>query len=535
MTAVRTTRDRRPADHRLAPPGPGRPRALPGGAVDPSGPRTAARDALRVAVVVVALSLTAAVLGALAPPPASAAFAAPSWLCRPDTSDVCDEPLDTTVVEAGRVNRVVPGGPAPDAPVDCFYVYPTTSNDLGPAASGNADPEIVGMGRLQAQRFAQECRVYAPLYRQLTVPALFLGSSTTEVRERAYADVLAAWRAYLARDNRGRGVVLIGHSQGTGVLRRLIREEIDPDPAARARLVSALLLGGNVLVRKGADRGGDFRDVPLCRADGQFGCVIAWSAFGQDPPPAARFGRPPVGVDRLTGQAAPTDVEVACTNPASLADNRESELESLYPTTPFPAGLLGVGAIAAGLPAGAASTPWVRTADRYTGRCERVKGAHVLYVRQRPGARTIIPVPDDGWGLHLVDVNIALGDLQRVVAAQSAAWVAARDAGPAATPAAVRPRVALAVSHRTTRGADRRRCVASTVVVRVAGADRRRARRVDFRLRARTVLRDRRAPFVFRVGRARLRAGANRIDALVTLQDGRRRRVATTVRGCATG
>lgn len=522
MTTVTPTPLSRPARDCCATP-PARP-----------GDRSAGGEALRRAAFALALLLAAALLATLAPPPASAAFSPPSWLCRPDRSDVCDEPLDTTVVEAGRENRVVPGGPARDAPVDCFYVYPTTSNDLGPAASGNADPEIVGMGRLQAQRFAQGCQMFAPLYRQVTVPALFLGSGTADVRERAYADVLAAWRSYLARDNGGRGVVLIGHSQGTGVLRRLIREEIDPDPAARARLVSALLLGGNVLVRKGSDRGGDFRDVPLCRADGQFGCVVAWSAFGQDPPPAARFGRPPVGVDRLTGQAAPADVEVACTNPASLAENRESELESLYPTTPFPVGLLGVGAIAAGLPAGAASTPWVRTADRYTGRCERVKGAHVLYVRQRPGARTILPVPDDGWGLHLVDVNIALGDLQRVVAAQSRAWVAARSA-PAATPSAGRARVALSVRHRTTRGADRRRCVTSTVVVRVAGADRARVRRADFRLRGRTVLRDRRAPFVARIGRARLRAGANRIDALVVLDDGRRRRAAVTVRGCATG
>ena len=38
-----------------------------------------------------------------------------------------------------------------------------------------------------------------------------------------YADVLDAWREYLARDNRGRGVVLLGHSQGTRMLRQLLR------------------------------------------------------------------------------------------------------------------------------------------------------------------------------------------------------------------------------------------------------------------------------------------------------------------------
>lgn len=491
---------------------------------------------MRRSSFLLALLAAAFLLVSLAPPPpASAAFTAPSWLCRPDRpDDVCHEALDTTVDEAGEASRVVPGGPAKDAPVDCFYVYPTTSNELGPAATGNPEPEILGMARLQAQRFSQQCRVYAPLYRQITVPALFTGSGTVAVREQAYADVLAAWRSYLAGDNGGRGIVLIGHSQGTGVLRRLIREEIDRVPAVRDRLVSALLLGGNVLVRKGDDRGGDFANVPLCRADGQFGCVVAWSAFGEDPPPAARFGRPPTGVDRLTGAVVPFDVEVACTNPASLADNRETELQTLYPTTPFPPGLLGVGAILAGIPYGSASTPWVRTAERYTGRCERVDGAHVLYVRQRPGARPIIPVPDDTWGLHIVDVNIALGDLQRVVATQAKAWTAARATPtPAATPTG-RPRVGLTVRHRTRRGTDRRRCVASTVTVRVTGADRSRVRRADFRLRGRTLARDRRAPFTARIARTRLTAGrANRIDALVTLTDGRTRRVAATVRGCA--
>ena len=71
--------------------------------------------------------------------------------------------------------------------------------------------------------------------------------------------MLGAWREYLARDNRGRGVVLIGHSQGTRMLRRLIREEIDPSPAARGRLVSAMLLGGNVIVRRGEVTAGTSR------------------------------------------------------------------------------------------------------------------------------------------------------------------------------------------------------------------------------------------------------------------------------------
>ena len=49
-------------------------------------------------------------------------------------------------------------------------------------------------------------------------------------------------------------MVLIGHSQGTLHLRKLIAEEIETQPAQKARLISGLLIGGNVLVAGGADR-----------------------------------------------------------------------------------------------------------------------------------------------------------------------------------------------------------------------------------------------------------------------------------------
>jgi alpha-beta hydrolase superfamily lysophospholipase len=90
------------------------------------------------------------------------------------------------------------------------------------------------------------------------------------MRRTAYADVHAAWRDYLRRYNHGRPVVLIGHSQGTLVLRQLVAREVDAKPRVRALLVSALLLGGNVLVAQGRETGGDLRHVPACRSPRQF-------------------------------------------------------------------------------------------------------------------------------------------------------------------------------------------------------------------------------------------------------------------------
>ncbi len=95
-------------------------------------------------------------------------------------------------------------------------------------------------------------------------------TATAADRARAYQDVRDAWRDYLRNYNHGRGVVLIGHSQGSFVLRELVAKEIDSKPKVRERLISALLLGGNVTVKKGKDVGGDFKHVrglPLALAD----------------------------------------------------------------------------------------------------------------------------------------------------------------------------------------------------------------------------------------------------------------------------
>src|SRR5262249_40375193 len=155
---------------------------------------------------------------------------------------------------------------------DCFYVYPTVSAQPTVNANLNIDPELTAVAENQAARFSQVCRVYAPVYPQLTIAAIG-GSATPEARETAYAGVLSAWKENLQQYNRGRGVVFIGHSQGAGMLTRLLSSEIDPNAKLRRQTVSALLLGGNVAVVKGKNVGGDFRHLPGCQSTSKTGCV----------------------------------------------------------------------------------------------------------------------------------------------------------------------------------------------------------------------------------------------------------------------
>lgn len=153
---------------------------------------------------------------------------------------------------------------------------------------------------MQAARFAPACRIFAPLYRQVTLPGVYpVMYGWRYPTDVAYASVEAAWKEYLATSNHGRGIVFIGHSQGTLMLRRLIREQIDPNPTLRARMVGAVLLGGNVMTERGRTHGGDFRNIPICTRRGQAGCVVAYSTNTNVPGNQTHLLDFQFGLDRL--------------------------------------------------------------------------------------------------------------------------------------------------------------------------------------------------------------------------------------------
>jgi hypothetical protein len=263
------------------------------------------------------------------------------------------------------------------------------------------------------------------MYRQLTLGSIFTGTAEQRAagRKIAYGDVREAWLEYLAKENRGRGVVLVGHSQGTGMLRQLMRQEVDPKPEVRKRVVSALLMGGNVLVRKGQKIGGDFQSMPACTSPDQFGCVIAYSTFGDPPPDNTRFGKAPPADITGAGLPAGPDYEVLCTNPASLGPNARTPVTSLLRSEPFPGSIGAALVIMYGGPPPTAPTPWLQPAERYSVRCEQSNGANVLMAQPIGGARHLNPSPTPDWGLHLADANLPLGDLVGLVARESAAYV----------------------------------------------------------------------------------------------------------------
>jgi hypothetical protein len=347
------------------------------------------------------------------------------WLCRPGLlPDPCAGNLDYTTVSSSGRRTVENASNAVNPPIDCFYVYPTISPEPGANANLTIGPAEDAAAMVQASRFSHVCRVYAPMYRQLTLNALVTPGDVTQATEKiAYLSLLAGWHDYMADFNDGRPVVLIGHSQGAAILIRLLAKRIDPYPALRKLLVSAILLGGNVTVPVGRTVGGSFQHIPACRSTTQTGCVIAYSSFLDPPPADSLFGRVGQGVSVLSSSAPASGLQVLCVNPASLGGGTGS----LQPYFPASTSLAVFGSDGAPLPG--ISTPWVEFPGLYTATCKSAGGATWLQVDDVGGpsdtrprvSQTLGPT----WGLHLVDVNIALGNLVSIVGDESAAYEAA--------------------------------------------------------------------------------------------------------------
>ena len=345
------------------------------------------------------------------------------WLCKPGVvPDPCAGNLSYSVVPAtvptGVVHPKVPTSP----PIDCFYVYPTVSQETTPNADRAIQSTEIGVAKEQVAPLSQDCRVFAPMYRQVTVPCLTslegLGTvcsasnaaAVVSSLNVAYASMLKGFDAFLAQEPKGRHFVLMGHSQGAAMLIRLIKGIVDPNPALRSRLISAIVLGGNLTVPKGKTVGGAFKHIPLCTSASSTHCAIAYSSFYDQPPAGSNFGIPGKGVSFMwLDTSSSSTLQVACVAPNQLLGQSWTNPRFL------------------GGPSGA---PYVTYPKLYKAACQSSGGATFLHVthpgtagRARP---TVSGTLGATWGLHLYDTNLTLGNLVAVVARESTSVSKAR-------------------------------------------------------------------------------------------------------------
>ena len=419
-------------------------------------------------IAIITLSLATSLFGAApearADDSVASPLAAPVWLCYPGMTDnpcgqnadgsaqatASDGSLQMQYPVAGTTETIgTPDATYTDnsaSSVDCFYVYPTVDtlpNPLLQVGSVAPTPQDAEMAVTLAQvaRFAKTCRLFVPVYRQESlaqvavgvITGLGIGSVST-----GEMDVLQAWQYYWDHDNidpatgKRRGVVLLGHSQGSADLISMIQQEID-GTSEQSQLVSAVLLGGNVQVPIGeADGEGGtypdatFQDIPECSNSTAYGCVVAYSSYdepsGDDP-----------GSSALFGTATASGYEIACTNPTALLNGDDpgtnEPLDTYLPSEQLvngnvllPDGDLSLVLLGFTLPT--VSAGFEEYQGALDGQCTYQGGSSWLQITGDTG---LFPssTQTSSIGLHVVDYNIDQGDLTALVARQASAWLAA--------------------------------------------------------------------------------------------------------------
>ncbi len=338
-----------------------------------------------------------------------------NWLCRPDIEDesnACQWDLSTTIVFADGTTQLEESPTAENQPVDCFYVYPTVSQDVSDNSDLVADAEI-DVAYIQAARYRSVCKMFAPLYRQITVAALFSGKYyDPEISGVAYADVLDAFKFYVA-NAKGRGFILIGHSQGSTHLIRLIQEEIEANPYLASRMIAAHLIGMTVALPNDAEVGASFKSTPPCTFDEETNCFVNYESFRETAPPVPGQGLFDFGYTNSP------DTRAACTHPVDLGEGL-LDLDAVFSPSqlqPYTDPALNE----------TITTPFVKLPGLFEGECieEDGKGYLAITVNGNPDDPRVDDIRDilPSWGLHVHDVGLAQGDLVRLAQKQADAWL----------------------------------------------------------------------------------------------------------------
>lgn len=250
---------------------------------------------------------------------------AASWLSRPDLPD---DPA-----------RWAPPGfqPGERPEVAVFYVPPTTylrrDRWNAPLDDRDANQRLRLFASSQASAFNGVGAIWAPRYRQATMGAFLVNDErSSKAFDFAYQDVARAFDAFIAQIPATRPILLVGHSQGSLHLTRLMREKIAGRPVAK-RVVAAYIVGWPISITADLPSLG----LPACSAPAQSHCIISWQSFAEPAEPRqildiynATVG--PTGIPRR-------DTPMLCVNPLTgapaTAALRTANLGSLVPRATF--------------------------------------------------------------------------------------------------------------------------------------------------------------------------------------------------------
>jgi len=249
----------------------------------------------------------------------------------------------------------LPAGMSSDLPAPAslkarvFFIHPTSYFDRSRWNAAPDDAQSQSRAAIfvrgLASPFNAASEVWAPRYRQATFGAFLSGKkAATQALDLAYGDVLAAFDTFMAADHDNLPIVLVGHSQGSLHLMRLLRERVAGRPIAR-RVAAAYVVGWPVSLAHDLPLMG----LPACDAPDQAGCILSWQSFAEPAEPSMvmeAYGRFP-GLDGKSRKGS----AFLCTNPLTGRAGDEAEANSnlgtLLPEANLAGGRLSPGLVPA--------------------------------------------------------------------------------------------------------------------------------------------------------------------------------------------
>jgi hypothetical protein len=168
-----------------------------------------------------------------------------------------------------------------DSAVDVFFLHPTTFTSNRKLENTNAgiDDDYINAKTdyssilYQSSVFNQQCRVFAPRYRQAHIASFFSKDKEKAAKtfDLAYEDIKNAFEYYLKNWNNGRPIIIASHSQGSLHAERLLKEFFEGKPLLN-KLVVAYVIGWPVPKEY-------FSSLKMCSDSLQTGCVCSWRTF----------------------------------------------------------------------------------------------------------------------------------------------------------------------------------------------------------------------------------------------------------------
>jgi hypothetical protein len=191
------------------------------------------------------------------------------WASHPWKKDAADN------IPAGIKNKNT------DSVADVFFIHPTTYTDVTMPMGWNGDMSNELLNKktdnstilYQASVFNEQCRVFAPRYRQANLKAFYTTNKedADKAFDIAYNDIKIAFEYYLKYNNGGKPIIIASHSQGTLHAVRLLKDFFEGKPLQK-KLICAYIIGMPVFTSY-------FKELKPCSDSSTTECFVSWRTF----------------------------------------------------------------------------------------------------------------------------------------------------------------------------------------------------------------------------------------------------------------